>query len=129
MKKAVFWDMAPGRSGVNRRFGRTYRLHLQGRGESSLLLMSLTDALRADFLIFPLYPEDGGDTSVNTTATRCHIPEDCFLHSHRRENLKSYKLLHVSALLATWQLFTCCNLYIAIFFFNIPMLLHFRRSY
>jgi hypothetical protein len=22
---------------------------------------------------------------------RCHIPEDCFLHSHRRENLKSYK--------------------------------------
>jgi hypothetical protein len=20
----------------------------------------------------------------------CHIPEDCFLHSHRRENLKSY---------------------------------------
>jgi hypothetical protein len=24
--------------------------------------MSLTDALRADFLIFPLYPEDGGDT-------------------------------------------------------------------
>jgi hypothetical protein len=22
--------------------------------------------------------------------TRCHIPEDCFLHSHRRENLKSY---------------------------------------
>jgi hypothetical protein len=29
---------------------------------SSLLLTSLTDALRADFLIFPLYPEDGGDT-------------------------------------------------------------------
>jgi hypothetical protein len=23
---------------------------------------SLTDALRADFLIFPLYPEDAGDT-------------------------------------------------------------------
>jgi hypothetical protein len=23
-------------------------------------------------------------------STRCHIPEDCFLHSHRRENLKSY---------------------------------------
>jgi hypothetical protein len=28
-------------------------------------------------------------TSVNTTSTRCHIPEDGFLHSHRRENLKS----------------------------------------
>jgi hypothetical protein len=30
------------------------------------------------------------ETSVNTTYTRCHIPENCFLHSHLRENLKSY---------------------------------------
>jgi hypothetical protein len=30
------------------------------------------------------------ETSVNAPSTRCHIPEDCFLHSHRRENLKSY---------------------------------------
>jgi hypothetical protein len=30
------------------------------------------------------------ETSVNTISTRHHIPEDCFLHSHRRENLKSY---------------------------------------
>jgi hypothetical protein len=30
------------------------------------------------------------ETSVNTTSTRRHIPEDSFLHSHRRENLKSY---------------------------------------
>jgi hypothetical protein len=30
------------------------------------------------------------ETSVNTTSKRCHIPEDCFLQSHRRENLKSY---------------------------------------
>jgi hypothetical protein len=30
MKKAVFWDVTPCRSGVNRRFGGTYRLHLQG---------------------------------------------------------------------------------------------------
>jgi hypothetical protein len=33
------------------------------------------------------------ETSVNTTSTRCHIAEDCFLHSHRRENLKSYNLV------------------------------------
>jgi hypothetical protein len=29
---------------------------------------------------------------VLTASTRRHIPEDCFLHSHRRENLKSYIL-------------------------------------
>jgi hypothetical protein len=31
VKNAVFWDVAPCRSCVNRRFGGTYRLHLQGR--------------------------------------------------------------------------------------------------
>jgi hypothetical protein len=31
MKNAVFWDVAPRRSCVNRPFGGKYRLHLQGR--------------------------------------------------------------------------------------------------
>jgi hypothetical protein len=31
------------------------------------------------------------ETSVLTRATRRNIPEDITLHSHRRENLKSYK--------------------------------------
>jgi hypothetical protein len=33
------------------------------------------------------------ETSVLTRATRHNIPEDTILHSHRRENLKSYKIL------------------------------------
>jgi hypothetical protein len=31
-------------------------------------------------------------TSVLTTTTRQQIPEDDFLHTHGRENLKSYKV-------------------------------------
>jgi hypothetical protein len=35
------------------------------------------------------------ETSVITRATRRNIPEDTILHSHRRENLKSYKVFLV----------------------------------
>jgi hypothetical protein len=94
MKKAVFWDVAPCRSGVNRRFRVTYRLHLQGRRENigksarEASVRDVNGSLKMEAI-------RSSETSVNTTSTRCHISEDCFLHSHRRENLKSYMAMNI----------------------------------
>jgi uncharacterized membrane protein len=64
------------------------------RRNTGLLTPALTVSSFADFLIFlstmKMEAIRTSDTSVNTTFKRRHIPEDCFLHSHRRENLKSY---------------------------------------
>jgi hypothetical protein len=53
MKNAVFWDVAPCSSFVNRRFGGMYRLHLPGR-EIRERGTSVSRWLQP--------PEDGGDT-------------------------------------------------------------------
>jgi hypothetical protein len=88
-KKAVFWDAAPCRCGVNRRFGGTYCLHLQGRRKNKKIRVrrysknSCEQTSPADFLIFPstlkIEAIHSSETSVKTTSIRCHIPEDCFL--------------------------------------------------
>jgi hypothetical protein len=45
------------------------------------------------------------ETSVHTGSTLRHIPEDGILHSHRRENLKSYLMPHL--FLWAWNFVFC----------------------
>jgi hypothetical protein len=70
MKNAVFWDMAPCRICVNRRFGGTYRFNLQG--SRLLATCSRWFLVRGYF-----YPENGGDTFLRNVGshkiTRRHI--------------------------------------------------------
>jgi hypothetical protein len=44
----------------------------------------------ADFSALEMEAIRSSETSVFTRATRRNIQEDTILHSHRRENLKSY---------------------------------------
>jgi hypothetical protein len=60
IKNAVFWDVAPCSYFVNRRFGGTYRLHLQGiRNPRAMNQRELVDFL---------YSEDGGDTFIRNVS-------------------------------------------------------------
>jgi hypothetical protein len=80
MKSIIFWDMMPcSPLSYNRRFGGTYRLHLQGLLATCLLagfaeLISLTLKMEAIC---------SSETSVVTQrTTRRHIPEDDTLQSY-----------------------------------------------
>jgi hypothetical protein len=93
MKNVVFWDVALRRSCVNRRFGGTYRLHLQGRKireRRTSVARRLQSTLKMEAI-------RSSETSVNTRPTQRHIPENDILHSHRCESLRSYKTKHVCA--------------------------------
>jgi hypothetical protein len=72
MKNGVFWVVTPCGSCKNRRFGGTWRL------------------LHQNFVTLMKEAPGLSETSFLTRATRCNNPEDTILHSHRRENLKSY---------------------------------------
>jgi hypothetical protein len=58
-----------------------------------LRLLVTTNVVPGSGILFTLTMEAlfSSETWVLTGAKRRHILEDCILHSHRRENLKSYK--------------------------------------
>jgi hypothetical protein len=79
----IFWEMTPCGSYKNRRFGGSYRLHLQGARVRALQSEVESSCIGTDSY--------ESETSVLIRATRCHSPEDDNHHSHRRGNLKFYK--------------------------------------
>jgi hypothetical protein len=61
--------------------------------ECSVLQLLVTDNVDPSSLTIITYKKEAipfSETSALTRATRRYIPEDDILHSHRRENLKSY---------------------------------------
>jgi hypothetical protein len=73
MKNAVFLDVAPCSSCVNRCLDGTYRHHLQGR---SLQPPAQAGSSLADFSTLKMEAIRSSETSVHTRATRRHISED-----------------------------------------------------
>jgi hypothetical protein len=81
IKNTVFWDVAPCKFIVNRRFGGTYRLHLQGRKIRERGTGVTTTCSLADFSTLKIEEIRSPETSVHTRCTRRHIREDGILHA------------------------------------------------
>jgi hypothetical protein len=68
VKNAVFWDIAPCRSCVNRRFGGKYCLYIQGR-KILIVIQSAATSSRWFLVRGFFYPEDGGYTFLRNVGS------------------------------------------------------------
>jgi hypothetical protein len=96
MKNAGFWDLTPCGSCKNRSFAgigelRTTLAVTSSRSILRRLLVTTNVVPSSPILdILRMEANRSYETSVLTKVTRRNIPEEGILHSHRRENLRSY---------------------------------------
>jgi hypothetical protein len=93
----IFWEMTPCGSYKNRRFGGSYRLHIQGVWVQTSTERVVSSCIDSDSYTLKMEAIRSSETSVLIRATRQYFPEDDKHHSHRRGNLKSYNLLLVNS--------------------------------
>jgi hypothetical protein len=96
MKNAIFCDVTQCGTCKSRRFGGTDRLRHQYYVYTvflpSVRRLLVTAIVPSSSILVTLILEAirSSETSVLKTATQHDTPEDGILHSHRRENIKSY---------------------------------------